>query len=86
MVYSTVNSSTVESVLIPEPHFTFPALPVAESDLVVIGTVGAGQAHLSENKKNVFSEFTLVVGNRSLTLLSWSGCFWRAIAAVARFG
>jgi hypothetical protein len=63
MVYSTVGPSTVESVFTPEPHFSFPALPVAESDIVVVGTVGTGQAHLSENKKNVFSEFTLIVEN-----------------------
>ena len=37
-----------------------PALPVAESDIVVVGTVGSGQAHLSDNKKNIFSEFTLI--------------------------
>lgn len=61
LVYSTVGPSTVESVFTPEPHATFPALPVAESDLVVVGMVGTGEAHLSENKKNVFSEFTLIV-------------------------
>src|SRR5688572_5424123 len=42
-------------------HFTFPALPVAESEIVVVGTVATAQALLSENKRNVFSEFTLVV-------------------------
>ena len=44
-----------------EPPFTFPALPVAESEIVVVGTIGAAQALLSENKRNVFSEFTLIV-------------------------
>ena len=61
LVYSTVGPATVESVFTPEPHATFPALPVAESDVIVVGTVGTGEAHVSENKKNVFSEFTLVV-------------------------
>ena len=50
-----------EAALTLEPHFTFPALPVAESEIVVIGTIRTGQAHLSESKKNVFSEFTLTV-------------------------
>lgn len=61
LVYSQVEASIQESVFTPEPHFTFPSLPVAESDAIVVGVIGTGQAHLSENKKNIFSEFTLVV-------------------------
>lgn len=61
LVYSRVEASMQESVFTPEPHFTFPSLPVAESDAIVVGVIGTGQAHLSENKKNIFSEFTLVV-------------------------
>jgi len=61
LVYSAVEPWMIESEFTPEPHFTFPALPVAESDLVVVGTVGNAQSHLSENKKNIFSEFDLVV-------------------------
>ena len=52
---------TVEAVLTGEPHTTLPALPVDESDIVVVGTVGSGQAHLSENKRSIFSEFTFIV-------------------------
>lgn len=61
LVYSKINPEVVETVFTPEPHLTFPALPVAESELVLVGTIGSGQAQLSENKKNVFSEFTLIV-------------------------
>lgn len=61
LVYSKVDPSTAETVFTPEPHSTLPALPVAESEFVVVGTIGSGQAHVSENKKNVFSEFTLIV-------------------------
>lgn len=50
-----------EAALTLEPHFTLPALPVAESEIVVVGTIGTAQAHLSESKLNVFSEFTLAV-------------------------
>lgn len=60
-VSTKVGPETVEAVLIGEPHITLPALPVAESDIVVVGTVGSGQAHLSDNKENIFSEFTLIV-------------------------
>lgn len=61
LVKAAVNPETVETEFFPEPHIRLPALPVAESDLVVVGTIGGGQAHLSENKRNVFSEFTLLV-------------------------
>ena len=61
LVKATVNPETLETEFFPEPHINFAALPLAESDLVVVGTVGGGQAQLSENKRNVFSEFTLIV-------------------------
>ena len=50
-----------EAALILEPHFTLPALPVAESEIVVVGTITTAQALLSESKRNVFSEFTVTV-------------------------
>ncbi len=62
-----------EVVFIGEGSFNFPALPGTQSDFVLIGTVTDAQAHLSENKKNVFSEFTISVadvlktGNSSVT-------------------
>jgi hypothetical protein len=42
-------------------YFNFPALPVAKSDIIIIGIVSETEAHLSENKRNVFSEFKVVV-------------------------
>ena len=50
-----------EAALFLEPPFSFPALPVAESEIVVVGTIGTAQAILSENKRSVISEFTLTV-------------------------
>jgi hypothetical protein len=50
-----------EAALTLEPHFILPALPVAESEIVVVGTIATAQAHLSENKRNIFSEFTVTV-------------------------
>jgi len=51
----------VETLITSDSLFAFPALPVAQSDLIFIGTVISATAHLSENKKNVFSEFTVAV-------------------------
>lgn len=61
LVASHVEPAVDEAALFLEPHFTFPALPVAESEIVVVGTIGTAQAILSESKRNVFSEFTLTV-------------------------
>jgi hypothetical protein len=48
-------------VFIPEGQFDFPALPTGLSDVVVLGEVRDAQAHLSEDKSNVFSEFTVQI-------------------------
>jgi hypothetical protein len=60
-VYTTVGPEITQAIFTPEPHVTFAALPVTESDMVVVGTLGSAQAHLSDNKKNIFSEFTLII-------------------------
>jgi hypothetical protein len=44
-----------------ERYFDFPALPVQQSDLILVGIVERAEGHLSENKSNVFSEFSIVV-------------------------
>jgi hypothetical protein len=38
-----------------------PALPASESDVILVGKVTNAQAFLSEDKTNVYSEFTVVV-------------------------
>lgn len=45
----------------PENNFDFPALPINESDVIVVGQVLGARAHRSENEKNVFSEFDVSV-------------------------
>lgn len=50
-----------EHMAVPEGLFNFPALPVAKSDLILIGIVGETKGYLSENKRNVFSEFMVAV-------------------------
>jgi hypothetical protein len=61
LVASHVDPTVDEAALFLEPRITFPELPVVESEIVVVGTIGTAQAFLSENKRNVFSEFTLTV-------------------------
>jgi hypothetical protein len=60
-VSATPQSYIAENLAIPEGLFNFPALPVSKSDLILIGVVGEAKAHLSENKRNVFSEFMVAV-------------------------
>lgn len=50
-----------ERVFIGEGAMNFPALPVAESSYILLGKVTNAEAHLSENKKNVYSEFSVSV-------------------------
>lgn len=50
-----------ENVSMSGGYLNFPALPVAKSDIILIGVVGETKAQLSENKKNVFSEFMVAV-------------------------
>ena len=57
----TPQSYIAENLAMPEGVFNFPALPVATSDIILIGVVGETKAHLSENKRNVFSEFRVAV-------------------------
>ena len=45
----------------PEWQFNFPALPIAKSEAIVIGEVLKGEAHRSDNKMNVFSNFEVRV-------------------------
>jgi hypothetical protein len=51
----------VEVAFRPEFPFNFPALPVASSDVVIVGHVLRGEAHRSENKTNIFSNFEVSV-------------------------
>ena len=45
----------------PEWQFNFPALPVVKSDVIVIGQVLSAEAHRSDNKMNIFSNFEVRV-------------------------
>lgn len=50
-----------ELLFIDEGLALTPALPVARSGLVLLGEVKTAEAHVSENKENVYSEFTVLV-------------------------
>jgi len=61
-VFANTESYIAENLSVPEGLFNFPALPVAKSDAILIGVAGETKAQLSENKKNVYSEFVVAVG------------------------
>ncbi|MFY9572875.1 MAG: hypothetical protein WAV20_15850 [Blastocatellia bacterium] len=42
-------------------YIGLPAIPVAQSDVVVVGEVVANEAHLSNDKTGVYSEFSITV-------------------------
>jgi hypothetical protein len=50
-----------ELLVINEGNLNFPAIPVIESTLILRGSVRAAEAHVSENKKNVYSEFRVSI-------------------------
>jgi len=51
--------NTGGGVFLPHNQFNFPAIPVEQSSVIVIGDVLQSEAHLSEDKTGVFSEFTI---------------------------
>lgn len=53
-VFATTQPYIVEN-LATSP-FNFPALPVAKSDIVLIGVVSETRAYLSENKRETYSQ------------------------------
>jgi hypothetical protein len=59
--FSRPGPSDAEIAFLPEWQFNFPALPVAKSDAIVVGEVLKAEAHRSENKLNVFSNFEVKV-------------------------
>lgn len=69
--FSHPGPKDVEVAFLPEWQFDFPALPVAKSDVIVVGEVLNAEAHRSENKLNVFSNFGVkvdeVLKGRNLT-------------------
>lgn len=50
-----------ERMLVSHEHLSVPAIPVKESELIIIGSVLEAAAHLSNNKKTVYSEFLIQV-------------------------
>jgi hypothetical protein len=59
IVSKTPSPKDREVASLPEGLFDFPALPVAQSDLVVLAHVNQAEAHMSEDKGNVYTEFEL---------------------------
>jgi hypothetical protein len=66
----------------PEAQFDFPAFPIVQSDVILIGQVLEGRAHRSENKMNVFSNFDV----RVVELLKGSYLTEGSVITVQRIG
>ena len=45
----------------PQTNVDLPALPINESDVILVGQVLSAKAHRSENKRGIFSEFEVKV-------------------------
>lgn len=50
-----------ERMFLDEGLLLTPSLPVTQSGYIVVGEVKAAEAHVSENKENVYSEFAVLV-------------------------
>ena len=61
LAFSHPGPNHVSVAFLPEWQFNFPALPVAQSDAIVIAEVLNAEAHRSEVKLNVFSNFEVRV-------------------------
>jgi hypothetical protein len=59
--FSTPGPNDEELAFLPEWQFNFPAFPVLKSDAIVTGQVLNAEAHRSNNKMNVFSNFEVRV-------------------------
>ena len=59
--FSNPGPNDEELAFLPEWQFNFPTLPVLKSDVIVIGQVLNAEAHRSDNKMNVFSNFEVRV-------------------------
>ncbi len=85
LVMKNPHPDTAETSFIAENAFDFPAIPVDKSDLIVVGDVVGGEAHLSEDKQNVFSELTVQV-NKVLKTLRPSEPTPGAVITIERVG
>lgn len=61
LVSNKPNREDTEVAVYYEGETNLPALPTAMSDVIVVGEVLEAQAHLSNDKNNVYSEFTVRV-------------------------
>jgi len=61
MVPQKAEPWAAERVVSAQGYTDFPALPVDQSEIILIATVTSSEAHVSGNKKAVFSEFNIVV-------------------------
>lgn len=58
---SDATGGAVESVFFDERDFGLPALPVSQSEAILLGSVVDAQAYLSNDKTGVYSEFNVAI-------------------------
>ena len=73
LVIARPEADTGGGGFLPEGQFDFPALPIAKSDIIVVGEVVTAEAHLSEDKSSVYSEFGVRVINVFKSNISLAG-------------
>lgn len=73
LVSKNPEPDTGGGAFLPERQFDFPALPVVQSDIIVLGEVETAEAHLSEDKTNVYSEFGVRIINVLKSNISLAG-------------
>jgi hypothetical protein len=59
--FTTAGPNDEELAFLPEWQFNFPAFPIVKSDVIVIGQVLNAEAHRSNNKLSIFSNFEVRV-------------------------
>src|SRR5215475_5547766 len=57
--YDNPNSNAVSLGLPPSHSPVEPALPISQSDMIIIGKVTDAQAYISEDETSIYSEFTV---------------------------
>jgi hypothetical protein len=55
------SGNTVATTLDSEWDLGLPPLPAAQSDIILVGKVTAGRAHLSNDKTGIYSEFPVTI-------------------------
>jgi hypothetical protein len=85
LVMENPSPSGTATVVDSEVFFDLPALPIDESDLILIGDILSSDAHLSNDKSAVYSEFGVQVSEVLRGSVSNQGIVVSRIGGVVRY-